>query len=121
MLSNGMNGPESQNTLLINNIFESAQGGVPFLDYLIVTLLEMESILTILLQVFLKVTEVDFFVYKTAGFIHVADLDFTDWFSYVATGKLLISGEDARKIRQEMYKSLAWFCLLKFYPEFEDL
>ena len=75
MLSNGMNGPESQNTLLI---FESAQGGVPFLDYLIVTLLEMESILTILLQVFLKVTEVDFFVYKTAGFIHVADLDFTD-------------------------------------------
>ena len=40
-----------------------------FVDYLIVTLLEMESTLTILLQVFLKVTNIDFFVYKTTGFI----------------------------------------------------
>ena len=51
-----------------------------FVDYLIVTLLEMESTLTILLQVFLKVTNIDFFVYKTTGFIHVADIDFIDRF-----------------------------------------
>ena len=51
-----------------------------FVDYLIVTLLEMKSTLTILLQFFLKAINVDFFVYKTTGFIHVADIVFTDRF-----------------------------------------
>ena len=51
------------------------------MDYLIVALLEMESTWTILLQIFLKVTNVDFFVYKTTGFIHEADIDFIDRFS----------------------------------------
>ena len=41
-------------------------------DYLAVTSLEMESTLTILMQVSLKATNVDFFVYKTTWFIHVA-------------------------------------------------
>ena len=41
----------------------------------------MESTLAILLQVFLKVTNIDFFVYKTTGLIHVADIDFIDRFS----------------------------------------
>ena len=41
----------------------------------------MESTWTILLQIFLKVTNVDFFVYKTTGFIHEADIDFIDRFS----------------------------------------
>ena len=85
MLSKWMNGPESQNTSHINNILGSAQGESSFdkfVDYLIVTLLEMESRLTILLQVFLKPTNVIFVVYKTTQFIHVADIDFIDRFFY---------------------------------------
>ena len=57
--------------------------------YLIVNLLEMESTLTVLLPVFLRATKVDFFAYMTTGFIHVADIDFIDRFSYFATGKSL--------------------------------
>ena len=84
------------------------------MDYLIVTLLEIEYI-------FLRATNVDFFVYKTTGFIHVADIDFIDRFSYFAAGKSLIFGEGTRTIRQEIYKSLGEFCLSKLHPEFEDL
>ena len=82
---------------------------VKFVDYLIVTLQEMESRLTILMQVFLKPTNVNFFVYKTTEFIHVADIDFIDRFSYFATRKSLIFCEGARIIRQEIYKSLVGF------------
>ena len=46
-----------------------------FVDYLIVTLLEMESTLAILLPVFLRATNIDYFVYETTRFIHVADID----------------------------------------------
>ena len=92
-----------------------------FVDYLIVTLLEMESTLTILLSVLLRATNVNVFVYKTTGFIHVADIDFIDRFSCFAAGKSLISGEGARTIRQEIYKSLVGLCLSKLHPEFEDL
>ena len=88
---------------------------------MIVTLLEMESTLTVLLSVFLRATNVDFFVYKTTGFIYVADIDFIDRFSYFAAGKSLIFGESARTIRKEIYKSLVGFCLSKLHPEFEDL
>ena len=49
----------------------------------------MESTLTVLLPVFLRATKVDFFAYMTTGFIHVADIDFIDRFSYFATGKSL--------------------------------
>ena len=92
-----------------------------FMSYLIVTLLEMGSVLTILLQVFLKPTNVNFFVYKTTEFIHVAAIDFIDRFSNFATGKSLIFCEGARTIRQEISKSLVGFCLSKLHPEFEDL
>ena len=43
-----------------------------------------------------------------------------DIFSYFATRKLLIFGEGPRTTQQEIYKSLARFCLLKLHPEFED-
>ena len=65
MLRNGMNFAESQDTSHINIILGSSQGGVlldKFVDYLIVTLLEMESGLTLLQKVFLKAANVNFFV-----------------------------------------------------------
>ena len=81
----------------------------------------MESTLAILLRVFLKATNVDFFVYKTTGFIHVADIALIDRFSYFATGHLLIFDEGAGTIRQEICKSLVGLCSQKLHPEFEDL
>ena len=81
----------------------------------------MESTLATLLPVFLRVTNLDFFAYETNGFIHIADIDFIDRFSYFATEKSLIFGEGARTIRQEIYKSLVGFCLSKLHPESEDL
>ena len=51
-----------------------------FVDYLIVTLLKMESTLTTLLPVLLRATNLDFFAYKTNGFIHIPDIDFIDRF-----------------------------------------
>ena len=82
----------------------------------------MEStLMTILLPVFLRVANVDFFLYETTGFIHVTDIDFIDRFSYLAAGKSLIFGEGARTILQEKYKSLVGFCLSKLHPEFEDI
>ena len=80
----------------------------------------MEPTLTILLPVFLRATNVDFSVYKTTGFIHVADIDFIDRFANFAAGMSLIFGEGARTIRQKIYKSLVGFCLSKLHPEFED-
>ena len=70
-----------------------------FVDYLVVTLLKMESTLTIFLPVFLRATNLIFFAYKTNGFIHIADIDFIDRLSYFATEKSLIFGEGARTIR----------------------
>ena len=80
----------------------------------------MESNLTILLPVSLRATNVDFFAYKTAGFIHFADIDFIDRSSYFAAGKSLIFGEGTRTIRREIYKSLVGFFLSKLHPGFED-
>ena len=91
-----------------------------FVNYVIVDLLEMECTLTILLQVFLKATNIDFFVYKTIGFIYVTDTNFIDRFSYFATAKSQIFDEGRTK-RKEIYKLSVGFCLLKLHPEFEEL
>ena len=69
-----------------------------FVDYLVATLLKMESTLTTFVPVFLRATNLIFFAYKTNGFIHIADIDFIDRFSYFATEKLLIFGEDVKTI-----------------------
>ena len=91
-----------------------------FVNYVIVDLLEMECTLTILLQVFLKATNIDFFVYKTIGFIYVTDTNFIDRFSYFATAKSQIFDEGRTK-RKGIYKLSVGFCLLKLHPEFEEL
>ena len=62
-----------------------------------------------------------FFVYKTTGFIHVADIVFIDRSSYFAERKPLVFCESARTIRQDIYKSLVGFCLSKLHLEFQDL
>ena len=91
------------------------------MDYLIVTLLEMESTWIILLPVFLRATNVDFFAFNTTGLIYVADIDFIDRFSYFDTEKLVIFGKGARTIQHKIYKSLVGLYLSKLHLEFEDL
>ena len=91
------------------------------MDYLIVTLLEMESTWIILLPVFLRATNIDFFAFNTTGLIHVADIDFIDRFSYFDTEKLVIFGKGARTIQHKIYKSLVGLYLSKLHLEFEDL